>query len=393
MATLKLYHDTRATDGNTEAPLKIALTHHSRTIYINIGVKIFPDEWDSRSRTVLRRPDAASLNRYISGRMAAINLALLDLRSEMNVDSLSAVELRDMILARVSPQQEQEVLFMQLFERFANTHTRPSTRNIYAMTVSKVYDFEPNADSLRFTDITKFWLRDFERYLSDGSGTNTISIHLRNIRAAFNFAIDEGLTEHYPFRAYKIKKAEVTKRSFTVEQLRSYIFAEGLAAHDARYRDYFTLIFLLCGINTVDLYGLQSITSDGRIEYNRAKTGKHYSIKVEPEAMEIIERLRGRNQLVNIADTYTNHKDHQHHWNSSIRRVCKSLGLPEATTYWARHTWATIAYDLDIPIETISQALGHGYGNATTAIYINPSRDKVDRANRKVIDWVFYEKK
>lgn len=393
MATLKFYHDLRATDGNSEAPLKICLTHHSRSLYINIGVKIFPDEWDSRSRSVQGRPDTASLNRYIAGRMAAINLALLDIRSEMNVDSLSAVELRDMILARVSPQQEQEVLFMATFEKFANTHIKPSTRNIYAMTISKVYDFDPNADALRFVDITKYWLRDFERYLSEGSNANTISIHLRNIRAAFNYAIDERLTEYYPFRAYKIKKGEVVKRSFTVEQLRTYIFAEGLAAHDARYRDYFTLTFLLCGINSIDLYGLQSITSEGRVEYNRAKTGKYYSIKVEPEAMEIIERLRGRNQLVNIADTYANHKDHQHHWNKSIRRVCKSLGLPQATTYWARHTWATIAYDLDIPIETISQALGHGYGNSTTAIYINPSRDKVDNANRKVIDWVFYGKK
>jgi hypothetical protein len=48
---------------------------------------------------------------------------------------------------------------------------------------------------------------------------------------------------------------------------------------------------------------------------------------------------------------------------------------------------------LDIPVETIAAALGHGYGNQITAIYINFEQSKVDDANRKVIDWVLYKKK
>ena len=43
---------------------------------------------------------------------------------------------------------------------------------------------------------------------------------------------------------------------------------------------------------------------------------------------------------------------------------------------------------LDIPRETITAALGHSYGNKTTAIYIAPDYRKVDEANRKVIDYV-----
>ena len=66
--------------------------------------------------------------------------------------------------------------------------------------------------------------------------------------------------------------------------------------------------------------------------------------------------------------------------------------FPELTTYWARHTWATIAASLDIPNETIAAALGHGYGNRITAIYIDFDRRKVDKANRRVIDWVLYGK-
>ena len=66
--------------------------------------------------------------------------------------------------------------------------------------------------------------------------------------------------------------------------------------------------------------------------------------------------------------------------------------FPKLTTYYARHSWASIASSLDIPIETISAGLGHEYGNRITAIYINYDYRKVDLANRKVIDWVLYGK-
>ncbi len=66
------------------------------------------------------------------------------------------------------------------------------------------------------------------------------------------------------------------------------------------YRDYFALIFMLIGINVVDLVHLQEITPDGRIEYHRAKTHKLYSIKVEPEALVLIEKHKGIKWLLSI---------------------------------------------------------------------------------------------
>ena len=65
--------------------------------------------------------------------------------------------------------------------------------------------------------------------------------------------------------------------------------------------------------------------------------------------------------------------------------------FPGISSYWSRHTWATIAASLDIPKETIAAALGHG-GNTVTDIYIDFDQRKVDEANRKVIDYVFLTK-
>lgn len=44
-----------------------------------------------------------------------------------------------------------------------------------------------------------------------------------------------------------------------------------------------------------------------------------------------------------------------------------------------------------IPKGTISEALGHKHGSTVTGVYIKYSLDKVDEANRKVLDY-FAEK-
>lgn len=161
---------------------------------------------------------------------------------------------------------------------------------------------------------------------------------------------------------------------------------------------------MLIGINTVDLHRLKNVVN-GRIEYRRAKTGRLYSIKVEPEAMEIIEKYKGKTGLLVIADRWSDHRNFRHQINKALQRIgsVQRVGkggkkmitalFPELTTYWARHTWATIAADLDIPDAIISQALGHAGENSTTDIYINRNQRKVDEANRRVLDWVLYEKK
>ena len=62
---------------------------------------------------------------------------------------------------------------------------------------------------------------------------------------------------------------------------------------------------------------------------------------------------------------------------------------PCLTSYWARHTWATLAYKLGIPKDTISLALGHTNGSRVTSIYINADLSAVDKANRLVLNAVF----
>lgn len=182
------------------------------------------------------------------------------------------------------------------------------------------------------------------------------------------------------------------------------MFAAEVEPWQRFYIDMFKLIFLLIGINIVDLHRLTDITTEGRIEYGRAKTHRLYSVKVEPEALEIIECYRGRQGLLLASDRWADHRNFRHQMNKALQAIGrvqrtgrggkKSVTpmFPGLTTYWARHSWATIAASLDIPKETIAHALGHG-SNTVTDIYIDFDQRKVDEANRRVIDWVLYGKR
>lgn len=70
-----------------------------------------------------------------------------------------------------------------------------------------------------------------------------------------------------------------------------------------------------------------------------------------------------------------------------------SISTNISALYKARHSWATLAAELDIPKETISAGLGHEIGSDVTSIYIKFDQKKVDDANRRVIDYLFGKEK
>ena len=288
--------------------------------------------------------------------------------------------------------------FADYIDEFMGTKDKKSTIELYAMTRKKVVAYDPKCT---FETMDRRWLSGFARWMEEGGmKVNACGIHLRNIRAVFNYCIDEEYTTLYPFRKFTIEKEETRKRSLTVEQLRmlrDYPCEE----HQRRYRDMFMLMFYLIGINAADLFlARPGGVVNGRLEYRRAKTGKLYSVRIEPEAQEVLDRYRGREFLLDVMDEYGNYKDFLHRMNLNLRQIgeFKRAGLggkkvrtplfPELSSYWSRHTWATLAAQIDVPKDIISEALGHEYGCSTTSIYINFNRGKVDMANRAVIDFL-----
>lgn len=402
MATFKLYLDTRSPRKDGSVPVKISV-NHKRSFLINIKVHSKPENFVNGEVIIpgdIKRQNI--INKYINERLIYVENTLNKLMLLGQLANMSDIELKSMLDTNFVIKENRPPLFKEYFNQYVERKTNKRVKELYRTTERKISQI-CNIDTLLFSDINIAWLRELEALLIPTCKINTRAIHFRNIRAVFNDAIDEDVIDQncYPFRKFKIKKEATQKRSLSINDLstlRDYTCEEYME----KYRDIFMLIFYLVGINTVDLFNLTSI-KDGRIEYRRAKTARLYSIKVEPEALVIINKYRGKKYLLDVLDTYSDYRDFAHRLNNNLKNIgpmtiqprkngrlgkkeYKGL-FPGLSTYWARHTWATIAASLDIPKETIAAALGHG-GNTVTDIYINFDQNKVDKANRKVINYV-----
>ena len=403
MATTKLWLDTRSSNKKKQSPIKVVICAKHQTALISTGAYVDKTYWDADAEKVFSIADRNTINTKAASVKCKVDEVILKLSLEGRLASMSAAEIRDAAMELINPssleKKKREKLFEYRFLQFANLK-KASTRTIYMHTHSRMVAFAgPALGKLSFEDITREWLTKFDAFLQKTSPSkNARNIHLRNIRAVFNDAIDDEITHAYPFRRFKIRPVPTAKRSLSVDELRTLFNMETDECSE-RYLDMFKLVFFLIGINMIDLCGLKEIVG-GRVEYNRSKTSRLYSIRVEPEAQAIIEKYRGKNYLLDIMDTNHNHKHFLKHMNDCLQNLGDTKILPHGkkvhnplfpkiTSYWARHSWATIAASLDIPKETIAAALGHG-GNTVTDIYIDFDRRKIDEANRRVIDWVLY---
>ncbi len=380
MITLTPYLDTRNKKA-TEFPLMIRLTANRTSSYIPTNIKLRAEQWQNEQIVCHRQ--AKALNRILTEKLAKLRLQLAEVSNTTALNGLKAADVRKLLLNEKQPKNE--VAFVDYAQKFICTKKAPKTQETYNYTLKAIERFM-GSRKLLLTDISLAFIREFESWLQTSCKTNTISIHLRNIRAIINSAIDDELLpqEAYPFRRYRIKSAPTMKRSLSLEQVRRLI-EYPCNNTQAKYRDVFLLSLYLAGINMVDLLHIKALSADGKLTYIRAKTGIPCVLSVPQEAMSIIEKYKGENHLLVFMDRYKEHKNFVHHLNSALSSFDGFRGV---TSYWARHTWATLAAEIDIPEATIDMALGHKSPYPMSDIYIARNRSKVDDAIMAVIDFI-----
>ena len=388
MATIRIHLDTRASKEN--APLTLAISHKTKTALLPLGVKLPASQWDKKTQKVIGHPRKQWLNMFLQDKLLDAQKTLLSMK---NLGSMTAIDIRD----RINNTGESGAFYKRYVNYMERCRTK-GCREIYEYARVCMLKFDPKLKERSFEEIDKDWLTRFDSFLSKTQKVNTRSIRLRCIRTVFNDAIDDEITDCYPFRRFKIRQEETRKRSLTLAQLRE-LRDMPCEPYQKEYVDMFMLMFYLSGINAADLFQAKvSDIENGRLEYRRQKTHRLYSVKIEPEAQEIIDRYKGKEYLLNVMERYSNHKDYLLHMNRALKAIGRPLGkkgkvegegrFKDLSSYWSRHTVATLAAEIGIPIDTISIMLGHSFGHSTTRIYIREDVTKADRAMRQLIDYV-----
>ena len=196
------------------------------------------------------RKDAKRLNGILETQRLRVNARIMLLKEDGKLARVSPSHLRKLLTAPDMddvPEEDRRKTLWQIAEMCISTK-EANTKKVYLHTLAKLRAYAGDAP-VYIEDIDRVWLHGFDA--SIGGKVNSRAIHLRNLRAICNFAIDEELTTHYPFRKYKIKTEETMKKALTVDQMRQ-ILTMAVEEWQEEYRDMFLLMFMLRGINAVE---------------------------------------------------------------------------------------------------------------------------------------------
>ncbi len=239
-------------------------------------------------------------------------------------------------------------------------------------------------------------LERYQQWLIDRHvAHNTISCYMRSLRSLLHLMSKDGRYQSL-FDTTFTGKTKTDKRSITLEEIiRIRDLTLPPDSSLAFYRDIFLFSFYALGMPFVDIAFLQkSQLGDGYIVYFRRKTSQRIRVKLEPPMQQIIDNYsqpgspyvfpilsaRGRDRLM------TEYESALTQYNRVLKKIGSLAGLQHVlTSYVARHSWASIAYNSNIDLSVISKALGHTSPN-TTLTYIREIDDnRIDQANYRLL--------
>jgi integrase len=275
---------------------------------------------------------------------------------------------------------------------------RERTANAYITATNGLTDFTGN-ENILLSDITPALLLNYDRHLIElGRELNTISFHLRNLRAIYNKAILLGLiplpvenifaglhTGVYPTQKRALDRDEMCAFARLSSDLLEEAEAEPENPPKLTTLQCAVLYFLFCfharGMSFIDMAFLRKDNIRGNcILYYRKKTGRMMSVKITGEMRLIIHcfsaMVAGSPYLFPVIRPEKGHERRQYGsaltlQNRHLKELGRMAGIDKViSTHVARHSWATLAKRKNVPLAVICEGLGHR-DERTTAIYLD----------------------
>ncbi|KAA6327016.1 Tyrosine recombinase XerD [termite gut metagenome] len=227
---------------------------------------------------------------------------------------------------------------------------------------------------LPFIEAFNYYLR-VKRKMKPG----TVRARIVLLNKVIRQALHRNFISRPPFEGFGIEKLQVQNRSLTAEELERLIATPIQSPTQSFIRDLF-IFSTFTGISYADLRKLSwkdIITEeDGSrwISTDRQKTKTTFHVKLLHIPIQIMERYRGLATGGNVFPPMSLGQV-----NVGLKKVAKKCGINRTLTFhMSRHTFATtVCLSQGVPIETLSQMLGH-QDITTTQIYAKVTRTKIN---------------
>jgi len=399
--------DTRRAKMNGLYPVKLRVTYSRQQQYYSTNINLSKQDY-----LIVMNPELADKGASIHTRREWKNVRLridaIIVKSNQAIEKLPAFTFdafEKAVFAKRVKLTDPQSIYKNVIDTLSNAE-KIGTASNYKCSMNSLFKFK---SKISFSDITVDFLYDYENWLlAQGKSISTVGIYLRPLRAILNIAIDEGLypKESYPFsrRKYQIPASKNTKKALTLEEVKSiYNYPANEGSWYQRARDMWLFSYLANGMNFKDIALLKHEYLDGDyIKFTREKTKnntrasiKQVSVYISDELRIIINRWKTNDTEIYLFGIL---KEGQSIYkrrsvltqfikmiNRYILRIVKDIGIDKhVTTYFARHSFATILKRKGISLEMISESLGHE-SIKTTSSYLDSFDDESKKEISKLL--------
>ena len=286
---------------------------------------------------------------------------------------------------------------------------RHSTAHVYKNAIFSFSKF-CGTSNVSFRQITRERLRRYGQYLYEcGLKPNTISTYMRMLRSIYNRGVEAGSAPYVPRLFHDVYTGVDVrqKKALPAGELHRLLYEDPKSERLRRTQTIAALMFQFCGMSFADLAHLEKSALDQSVlRYNRIKTKTPMSVEVLDTARGMINQLRSNQEPIPDCPDYLfdilcgnkKRKDERAYreyqsalrrFNNCLKDLARALRLNSpVSSYTLRHSWATTAKYRGVPIEMISESLGHK-SIKTTQIYLKGfelrERTEVNKGNLSYI--------
>ena len=399
MASVKVKFRPSTVNGR-EGTLYYQVIHNRVVRQINTEYKLFASEWDCHSETVVLHhlSTGQERNNYLLSIGSRIKWDKERLNKIIHTLSQSGTFVADDIVMRFHNNRQELSFNAYIRQQIARLKRlgKIRTSETYTAALRSFSGFMNDSDVL-FDQLNADLFAEYEAYLKGrGNTPNTISFYMRILKAVYNRAVEDGLTEQrHPFKSVYTGVEKTMKRALSLNDIRRIKGLDLSLKPNLNYaRDMFLFCFYTRGMSFIDMaYLKKKDLQNGVLSYRRHKTDQQLFIKWEKPMQKIVDKYNTIESSYllpiiknNGKDPRREYKNASHLINRKLKVIGQMLEIPVTlTTYVARHAWANIAKSKNISISVISEAMGHDSENTTRIYLASLDASIVDKANSIIL--------
>ena len=400
MATIKTKFRSSSVEGR-EGALYYQVIHNRVVRQISTGYKLFASEWDQRSEAVIpcQHPAGMERDNYLLSVGERIRRDKIRLEKAIRTLSQSGPFTADDIVIRFHDSGQEPSFNDYIRQQIVRLKRlgKIRTSETYTAALKSFSSFMKGSDIL-FGELSSDLLMEYEAYLKNrGNSPNTISFYMRILKAVYNRAVENGLTgQRNLFKSVYTGVEKTLKRAIHLNDIRRIKRLDlSLKPHLDFARDMFLFCFYTRGMSFVDMaYLKKGGIANGILTYRRKKTGQQLFIRWEKCMQEIIDKYPVNETEFLLPIITERDKEYRkqytnalHRVNTLLKKIGEILDLPiHLTMHVARHSWASIAKNHNVPVSVISEGMGHDSENTTQIYLASLDTAVVDKANKKILD-------